>query len=60
MHRCVTQHHGAVLTKQDYEIYDLEKQLFTDSLTSDFIEKTLLFVGFSFSEPNVERILSKV
>jgi len=60
MHGCVTQPHDAVLTKQDYEIYDVGRRLFTDSLKGDFIEKTLLFVGFSFSDPNVERILSKV
>lgn len=60
MHGCVTQPHEAVLTKQDYEVYDAGRRLFTDSLKGDFIEKTLLFVGFSFSDPNVERILSKV
>jgi hypothetical protein len=60
MHGCVTQSHDAVLTKQDYEIYDTKRQLFTDSLKGDFVEKTLLFLGFSFTDPNVERILSKV
>lgn len=60
MHGCVTQPHDAVLTKQDYEIYDQSRRLFTDSLKGDFIEKTLLFLGFSFSDPNVERILAKV
>lgn len=60
MHGCVTESHQAVLTKQDYELYDLKRRLFTDSLKGDFVEKTLLFIGFSFSDPNVERILSKV
>lgn len=60
MHGCVTQPHDAVLTKQDYELYDATRRLFTDSLKGDFIEKTLLFVGFSFTDPNVERILAKV
>lgn len=60
MHGCVTQPHEAVLTKHDYEVYDVTRRLFTDSLKGDFIEKTLLFIGFSFSDPNVERILSKV
>jgi hypothetical protein len=60
MHGCVTQPHDAVLTKQDYEVYDVTRRLFTDSLKGDFIEKTLLFVGFSFTDPNVERILAKV
>lgn len=60
MHGCVTQAHHAVLTKQDYEDYDATRHLFTDSLKGDFIEKTLLFLGFSFTDPNVERILAKV
>jgi hypothetical protein len=60
MHGCVTQSHLAVLTKQDYEDYDVTRRLFTDSLKGDFIEKTLLFLGFSFTDPNVERILAKV
>jgi len=60
MHGCVTQAHEAVLTKQDYEVYDLNRRLFTDSLKGDFIEKSLLFLGFSFADPNVERILAKV
>ena len=60
MHGCVSQSHDAVLTKQDYEVYDATRRLFTDSLKGDFVEKTLLFVGFSFTDPNVERILAKV
>lgn len=60
MHGCVTQPHQAVLTKEDYEDYDRTRRLFTDSLKGDFIEKTLLFLGFSFTDPNVERILAKV
>lgn len=60
MHGCVTHPEDAVLTKQDYEVYDGKRRLFTDSLKGDFIEKTLLFIGFSFTDPNVERILSKV
>lgn len=60
MHGCITQPHQAILTKEDYEDYDRTRRLFTDSLKGDFIEKTLLFLGFSFTDPNVERILAKV
>ena len=60
MHGCITQPHQAILTKEDYEDYDRTRRLFTDSLKGDFIEKTLLFLGFSFADPNVERILAKV
>lgn len=60
MHGCITHPHQAILTKEDYEDYDRTRRLFTDSLKGDFIEKTLLFLGFSFTDPNVERILAKV
>ncbi len=60
MHGCVTQPHEAVLTKDDYDLYDQTRLLFTDSLKGDFIEKTLLFLGFSFTDPNIERVLAKL
>ncbi|KPF70566.1 hypothetical protein IP84_02410 [beta proteobacterium AAP99] len=60
MHGCVTQPQDAVLTKDDYERYADKRALFSDSLKGDLIEKTLLFLGFSFTDPNIEQILSRV
>jgi hypothetical protein len=60
MHGCVTQPHDAVLTKDDYERYADKRTLFSDSLKGDLIEKTLLFLGFSFTDPNIEQILARV
>lgn len=60
MHGCVTQPEDAVLTKDDYEGYDRKRSLFSDSLKGDLIEKTFLFLGFSFTDPNIDQILSRV
>lgn len=60
MHGCVTQPEDAVLTKDDYEGYDRKRSLFSDSLKGDLIEKTFLFLGFSFTDPNIDQILARV
>jgi len=60
MHGCVTQPHEAVLTKDDYEQYAVRRPLFVESLKGDLIAKTFLFVGFSFADPNIDYILSRV
>ncbi len=48
----------AVLTKEDYETYDEKRPLFTKLLAVELVRKTFLFIGFSFNDPNLERILS--
>jgi hypothetical protein len=60
MHGCVTQPHEAVVTKDDYEQYERKKPLFAESLKGELIGKTFLFLGFSFTDPNVDYILSRV
>nr|VFK23157.1 MAG: SIR2-like domain-containing protein [Candidatus Kentron sp. MB]VFK28338.1 MAG: SIR2-like domain-containing protein [Candidatus Kentron sp. MB]VFK74210.1 MAG: SIR2-like domain-containing protein [Candidatus Kentron sp. MB] len=60
MHGCVTQPHEAVIAKDDYEQYEKERPLFVESLKGDLIGKTFLFLGFSFTDPNIDYILSRV
>lgn len=60
MHGDVSQPDEAVLTKDDYENYNGKRQLFTTALQGDLLDKTFLFVGFSFSDPNIEYILSRI
>lgn len=60
MHGCVTQPQNAVITRDDYEKYDRNRQLFVESLKGDLISKTFMFLGFSFSDPNIDYILSRV
>lgn len=60
MHGCVTQAQDAIVTKDDYEQYEQRRLLFTQSLKGDLVRKTFLFVGFSFTDPNIDYILSRV
>lgn len=60
MHGDVEHPSEAVLTKDDYESYDIKRPLFRTALQGDLISKTFLFVGFSFEDPNLDYILSRI
>lgn len=50
----------AVLTKDDYETYFADKQPFVSALSGDLVSKLFLFIGFSFTDPNLDQIMSRV
>lgn len=52
--------HDAVLTKDDYEGYNLKRKLYSTALQGDLVSKTFLFIGFSFDDPNLSYILSRI
>lgn len=60
MHGDITLPHEAVIIKDDYETYNEKRQLFTTSLQGDLVSKTFLFIGFSFEDPNLIYILSRI
>ncbi|KJS18752.1 MAG: hypothetical protein VR72_21275 [Clostridiaceae bacterium BRH_c20a] len=60
MHGDVRNPSEAVITKDDYETYNQKRALFTTALQGDLISKTFLFIGFSFEDPNLEYILSRI
>jgi hypothetical protein len=60
MHGDVSAPNNAVLTKEDYETYSGKRELFTIRLKGDLVTQTFLFLGFSFTDPNIEYILSRI
>jgi len=60
MHGDVSLPDQAIITKDDYEGYNEKRPLYTTALQGDLVAKTFLFVGFSFDDPNLEYILSRI
>jgi hypothetical protein len=60
MHGDVSDPDNAVLTKDDYEGYFREREPFVTALTGDLVSKTILFLGFSFTDPNIDYVMSRV
>jgi Sir2- and TIR-associating SLOG family/SIR2-like domain len=60
MHGDVENAADAVICKDDYESYGTKMEPFVSALRGDLIEKTFLFLGFSFTDPNIDYILSRV
>jgi hypothetical protein len=60
MHGDVSLPDEAVVTKDDYETYNASRHLFSLALQGDLVSKTFLFLGFSFSDPNLNYILGRI
>ncbi len=60
MHGDLVDPDHAVLTKDDYERYEVEREAFTELLRTDLTRYCFLFLGFSFTDPNIEYILSRL
>lgn len=60
MHGDISDPGKTILIKDDYERYHLTGQAFITGLTGDLISKTFLFLGFSFSDPNIDYVLSRI
>lgn len=60
MHGDVGAPEEAVLTKDDYEGYFRDREPFVTALSGDLVSKTMLFIGFSFTDPNIDYVMSRV
>ena len=60
MHGDVDHPSEATLTKEDYEQYHQTHEPFIHALSGELTTKTFLFIGFSFTDPNLDYVLSRL
>ncbi|OHX34140.1 hypothetical protein BJL95_06025 [Methylomonas sp. LWB] len=60
MHGDVHHPSDAILTKEQYESYFKTHEHFIVALEGDLVSKTFLFIGFSFTDPNLDYVLSRL
>jgi hypothetical protein len=60
MHGDIEHPNSAILTRDDYERYYVSHGQFIAALSGDLVSKTFLFLGFSFTDPNLNYVLSRI
>ncbi|GGC83533.1 SIR2 family protein [Undibacterium terreum] len=60
MHGDVHSPADAIIAKEQYESYYRTHEAFITALSGDLISKTFLFIGFSFTDPNLDYVLSRL
>ena len=60
MHGDVQSPNEAILTKSQYERYYRTHEPFITALSGDLVSKTFLFIGFSFNDPNLDYVFSRL
>lgn len=49
-----------VISTDDYENYKNDHAVFLNILAADLLRKTFLFIGFSFEDPNLRELISRI
>lgn len=57
MHGDIASPDEVIICKDDYERYARKHEVFQNALEGDLVQKTFLFLGFSFTDPNLEYML---
>lgn len=60
MHGDISEPSQTILIKDDYEKYHTSRSAYITALTGDLVSKTFLFLGFSFTDPNIDYVLSRI
>ncbi len=49
-----------IITKSDYESFERDHLQFINALNGDFINKTFVFIGYSFNDPDLFNVLRSI
>ena len=60
MHGDIDDVNEAIITRDDYEKYGMTHPLFREVLDGNLLTKTFLFLGFSFTDPNLDYVLGRI
>lgn len=60
MHGDVENPNSAIIAKEDYEKYDDTHEMMLAKFKGEMCSKTFLFLGYSFSDPNIHHILARI
>jgi len=60
MHGSVTDLNNIVIATSDYELYKKNRGAFVNILQSQLTTYSILFVGLSFTDPNIRHVLSQI
>ena len=60
MHGDIDAPDEAVLTKDDYAAFESRRSLFSVQFRGHLVSKSFLFLGYSFSDPNIDYILARI
>lgn len=60
MHGTYSKPKNVVISKTDYERYSVTHEMFLSHFKTFLSSKTFLFMGYSFSDPNISHVLSRI
>lgn len=60
IHGCCTKYNSLVLTNKDYKYFNDKNPYLAARLLAIFLEKPVIFIGYSLSDENISEILEKI
>lgn len=60
IHGCVTKPQSIIITSKDYSQFEEKNKYIVSKLITSFIERPILFVGYSISDAHIQNILKDV
>ena len=59
IHGCISRsrHEDIIITQEDYEDFLINKPAMSQRLSNDLLNKSFLFIGYSYRDPNIRNIM---